>query len=228
VIEQNTSALYARATTRRPGKPREWKLTTEAFDKLLTLIDADRERAADKYVNLYSKLTKFFEWRGCTLPDMYADETINRVTRKIEQGAVITNLHGFLYGVAKNVVVEALRAQDKEQKKLVELAHIKRAQPTTHEPDCRLACIEACLQKLPADGRELLLAYYRTDNSKLEHRQALARRQGISLNALRVRVCRLRVLLERHVTACLPDYADRGTNLPARCRANTKRLSFRL
>src|ERR1700759_5413247 len=103
-----------RATT-VPVRAKGWELTSEAFNKLLTFLDADRDLAGLKYVTLYGRLTKFFEWRGSAAPDASADETINRVARKIDQGAMVTNFKGFLYGVARNVLIEALREMEKRQ-----------------------------------------------------------------------------------------------------------------
>ena len=70
-------------------KSKDWTLSKEAFEKLLSYLDPNYELAAEKYVAFHTKLLKFFEWRGCLVPDLYVDETINRVTRKIEQGTVV-------------------------------------------------------------------------------------------------------------------------------------------
>jgi DNA-directed RNA polymerase specialized sigma24 family protein len=185
-----------------PCRANERELTTSAFNKFLTFLNADRELAGWKYVTLYDKLTKFFEWRGCDAPDSYADETINRVARRIDQGVVITNFNGFLFGVARKVLTEALKRMAKERRLLAELARLDHAPEQTCEADELLACIENCLRVMPAESRGLLLAYYQASSSNIEQRRELARQYGISLNALRVRVHRFRVMLEKRVTEC--------------------------
>src|ERR671938_30866 len=61
-------------------------LTAEAFTKLLARLDPDRERAGEKYEELRRTLVKFFEWRGAPFPEDQADETFNRVARKLDEG----------------------------------------------------------------------------------------------------------------------------------------------
>jgi len=206
VSEQNAAIFNILPSGR--ARSNDWTLTQAAFDKLLSNLDPNYERAAEKYVTFYSKLLKFFEWRGCVVPDLYVDETINRVTRKIEQGTLVDNFQGFLYGVAKNVLREALK-QDNEVKTSIDdgtFGHIP--QPEEVEPDYRLECIEVCLLQLPTAGRELLLAYYETGPSLLRQRRELARRQGVSLVTLRVQVHRLRRTLEQYVTECVTHHRE--------------------
>jgi DNA-directed RNA polymerase specialized sigma24 family protein len=206
VSEQN-AAIYDIQPLGRT-KSNDWTLTKEAFEKLLSYLDPNYELAAEKYVTFHNKLLKFFEWRGCLVPDLYVDETINRVTRKIEQGTVVDNFQGFLYGVAKNVLREALK-HDGEVKTSVDAGTFGNIPlPESVEPDYRLECIEVCLLQLPAEGRELLLAYYETGPSLLRQRRELARRQGVSLVTLRVQVHRLRRTLEKHVSECVKHHRE--------------------
>ncbi len=68
-----------------PSLKKEWALTPEAFDTLLACLDRDRDRAAEKYEEIRNALITFFEHRGCLSPEEYADETINRVARRISE-----------------------------------------------------------------------------------------------------------------------------------------------
>lgn len=85
-----------------PSLKKEWVLTREAFDKLLACLDRDRERAAEKYEEIRNALITFFEHRGCLSPQEYADETINRVARRLSEGKEIyaNNAASYFYGVA--------------------------------------------------------------------------------------------------------------------------------
>jgi hypothetical protein len=64
----------------------EWVLTQAAFDGFLVTLDTDRDKAGEKYEYIRLKLLKYFQWCGSDVPDIDADETINRVTRRIYEG----------------------------------------------------------------------------------------------------------------------------------------------
>ena len=60
----------------------KWTLTQDAFDRLLVALGGDRDSGSEKYLELRTNLTRFFEWRGCSFPEDHADETFNRIARK--------------------------------------------------------------------------------------------------------------------------------------------------
>src|SRR5450759_5872831 len=93
-------------------------LTAEAFAKLLDRLDADRERAAEKYEDLRRTLTRFFEWRGAPFPQDHADETFNRVARKLDEGVKIKNIGGYCYQVARLVFLETTKGHDSKRASL--------------------------------------------------------------------------------------------------------------
>ena len=66
----------------------KWSLTPEAFEKLLNAFSANRDEAGVQYEIMRPKLVRFFEWRKVESAQDYADETINRVARRIESGEV--------------------------------------------------------------------------------------------------------------------------------------------
>jgi DNA-directed RNA polymerase specialized sigma24 family protein len=182
----------------------EWVLTEEAFGRFLSHLDADAERAGEKYEALRQKLLKFFDWRGAHFPEECADETINRVVRKLEAGETIRDLHTYCHGVARLVFLETLKKPDRHQVSLDELRSVAAPAPYREEDSARRECFARCLGGLPAESRQLILQYYQDERrDKIKNRQALAARLGIPLNALRCRVQRIRDRLERCVTDCL-------------------------
>src|SRR5262245_29668334 len=100
---------------------RKWALTQEAFDTLLVAFDADREIAGKKYLELRVALIRFFEWRGCPFPEDHADETINRVARKISEGEAIRDPAHYAIGVARMLMLEIHKAREKERRALDEM-----------------------------------------------------------------------------------------------------------
>ena len=184
---------------------KEWVLTKEAFDRFLDRLDVVRDKAGEKYECIRLKLLKYFEWRGSDLPDMDADETINRVVRRIEEGENVYNLNGYIYGVARLVNAESLKRRNRKQ----ELVDDPSRQELIVEPDDpemteRQGCFDRCLGYLTNEDREIITEYYQYEKGqKIAYRKQLAIRFGITPNALRIRAHRQRVNLEACVGECL-------------------------
>ena len=189
-----------------PNPPKkDWVLTKEAFDRFLSCLDADRDKAGEKYECIRIKLLNYFQWHGSDFPDMNADETINRVARKIEEGENIYNLNGYIYGVAKLVHAESLRKQNKRQEVIDE---VFRVEPSTDDDHAevmeRQVCFDRCLGYLTNEDREIITEYYQYEKGqKVAYRKRLAARLGISSNALRIKAHRQRINLEACVGECL-------------------------
>src|SRR6266404_4774906 len=130
----------------------ELALTANAFAKLLDRLDVDRERAGEKYEDLWRTLTRFFEWRGAPFPEEHTDETLDRVARKLDEGVKIKNIAGYCYEVARLVCLESFKGQDSKRLSLEE-TNLEAAAPDTTEEavekELRLACLEDCLGALP-------------------------------------------------------------------------------
>jgi hypothetical protein len=90
-----------------PVARQKWMLTQDAFDKLLVALGGNRESGSEKYLEIRSNLTRFFEWRGCSFPEDHADETINRIAKKVAEGEQILNPSGYAMGVARLLLLES-------------------------------------------------------------------------------------------------------------------------
>ena len=203
------------------GTRRDWTLAQESFDRLLGLLDADRDRAGLQYERLRQKLTKFFAWRGCAIPDEYVDKTLDRVAARIEDGTQIRDPHAFCHAVALNLLHEYRREPSSGWQSLSgDSAHDIPPAPahlpvSSSDPDAeqRLECLDQCLQTLPPETRELLFKYH---EQRGRARQQLADQLGVPVNALRIRMFRARVALETCVLACLEHpAADSGRKYPS-------------
>ena len=184
---------------------KEWALTQEAFDKMLAWLDPNRDQAGKKYEEIRRRLMKIFTCRGCTEADALADETINRVTRKVE--TVAEDYKGdpalYFYGVARKVHLEYVRRKP-PQVQPPTLPTAEQGDEIEHEFDC----LERCMQRLTPDNRELVLQYYREEKqAKINHRRLLAEQLGIALNALRIRAYRIRAVLQQCVHNCVEQKA---------------------
>src|SRR5436305_1633088 len=89
-----------------PAPRHKWALTQEAFDRLLAALGEDRQSAGEKYLEIRSNLLRFFEWRGCPFPEDHADETMNRVAKRLAEGEEIRNPSGYCTGVARLLLLE--------------------------------------------------------------------------------------------------------------------------
>jgi DNA-directed RNA polymerase specialized sigma24 family protein len=184
-----------------------WVLTEEAFAKLIDRLDVDRERAGEKYEELRRTLLRFFEWRGATFPEERADETLNRVARKLDEGMDIAEVGQYSMGVARLVLLEAFKSRDRLRAPIEELPPETAAPDTrdeAHERERYLNCLEGCLRALPRENRELITGYYQDDRGdRIKTRATLAERLGLRRDALANRAQRLRDKLEDCVERCV-------------------------
>ena len=175
----------------------KWTLTQEGFDSLLAWLDSDRELAGQRYEDIRYRLIKIFAHRGCWEPEELADETINRVARKVEE---LSKTYAgdpalYFYGVAQKVFQEYVRPRRSPpvvvvtERDVVELEY---------------QCLEHCLEKLESDNRELILGYYEGERlAKINQRRQLARRFGVGTATLRIRAYRIRGMLQLCMNGCL-------------------------
>ncbi len=179
---------------------KEWSLTQENFDALLLWLDPNRERAGEKYERIRLRLIKIFTCRGCFESEELADETINRVAKRLKD--IADEFEGepalYFYGVASKVYLEYVR------KKPALLPPPPRRDSDEIELEYR--CLERCMEQLTSDNRQLVLQYYQDEKrAKIEHRKQLAEGLGIALNALRIRAHRIRLNLLECVQQCLQE-----------------------
>jgi DNA-directed RNA polymerase specialized sigma24 family protein len=187
---------------------KEWVLTQEAFDALLNWLDADRERAGNKYEAIRLRLIKIFTCRGCSEAEDLADETINRVSARV--GELVGNYTGdptlYFYGVSQKVYLEYLRRYQKKHSDLNVDSVTLNSSATSVDDDIEpeYECLERCLDHLPPDNRKLVVDYYQQEkHAKIEHRKLLATEWGIAVNALRIRAHRIRLVLQQCVRDCI-------------------------
>jgi DNA-directed RNA polymerase specialized sigma24 family protein len=185
-------------------------LTANSFELLLTALDPDQMQAAVKYETLRSKLTHILMWRGCSESDAdeLADRTLDRVAGKLAEGETVENLPAYSASVARFIWLEHSRRkkEDAVGDDMPEVA-VDPDVSVFEEPDRRTECLRDCMAETipnPTD-RRIIIGYYDTEtNEKNKHaRKRLADSLDITVNALKVRACRLREKLERCVNDCL-------------------------
>lgn len=174
-----------------PAGRKVWQLDREGFDALLRALAPDREAAGRKYEELRRRLINLFAWEQCESPEDLADEVLNRLAKRVSEGAAIPQLDRFAFGIARLIIQEEGRRQRNRQAFLRELL------PTVKDGKADAPSLDAMdrgLAALAPDRRRLIERYYAED------RAHLAQELGISLNALRNRAMRIREDLFHSVT----------------------------
>lgn len=178
-------------------------LSQEEFDRLLTWLDQDRERAGLAYEQIRRRLTTIFAARSCPVPEDLADETIDRVARRVADIAAgyTGDKAKYFFGVATNVHHEYLKRpappepQPEPQEELINEAS---------EKERASACLERCLGKLAGESRAMILRYYAHEKqAKIELHKSMADEFGVSINTLRLRVLRMKEKLQPCLERCL-------------------------
>ncbi len=181
---------------------RKWSMTQDAFDAFLDSLADDRDDAGERYLEIRNNLIKFFEWRGGPFPEDHADETLNRIAKRVYEKEDLRNPASYYLGVARMILLEINRERIRQDQTLREFP----AATVTSYPDeseSRVTCLRHCLQQLSADNRELILSYYNGESGQqIDSRKRLADKLGISVATLRMRALRIREHLERSVKNC--------------------------
>lgn len=198
-------------------------MTEAGFNRLLAVLDPDREQAGEVYLRIRDKLMNFFRWRGCATPEDHADETIDRVARRLEEGSAMQAGNPYLYfhGVAVNVLREHWKREQRHPVRPLDelpLGSTPAVDPLEEQnrrdeaaaAEVRGGCLDGCVNGLPAAKLNIVTQYHQGQGgARIAARQRLAEELGIPLNALRIRAFRIREELEVCVSACV----KRETNL---------------
>jgi DNA-directed RNA polymerase specialized sigma24 family protein len=199
------------------GPNQDWEPTEQIFRDLLHWLDEGTNSDGQRYLEVRRRLELYFDRKNCVAPGELADETLNRVAKKLEENGEITDVVPlqYCYIVAKYVFLETLRAEKRAPfyRPLTgsnpnnldgQSATLLEADSASEKKEKTAGCLDDCLKGLATADRELIVEYYRgKQRAKIERRAALATRLGLSANALSIRACRVRQKLETCIGACL-------------------------
>src|ERR1700742_42856 len=135
------------------GSSPGWTLEQSAFNDLLKWLAPDPETAGQQYEVIRQKLITLFRCRACAFPEELADETINRVIRKLSQikSGYIGSPASYFYCVAEKSYREYLRP-----------APVHKLPPlpaANEESEDLLQRLDDALSRLCPEDRELVLSY---------------------------------------------------------------------
>lgn len=167
---------------------------------LLQRLGETPDAAGEAYESLRRLLCRYFEVRGCRDAGVLSDEVFDRMSRRLAEGVEIADIGAYAHGIARLVLLEARRRPmdgTLDAEPAAEVDDDQQAREAT------AACLDRCLTRLGATTRAEVLDYYAAEGRRrIDGRRQLAARLGVSATALRLRMLRVRLTLERCVDAC--------------------------
>lgn len=157
------------------------------------------------YEHLHLRLVIYFRLRFPAEAEALADEAIDRLARRLNDGTPVQNLAAYALGIARLLVLETGARQRKERDAAREAMLEMERNRQEIEPDPALPALRNCLEAIGPESAAFILNYYSAESgaNRIAKRQALAEHSGMSLNALRNRALRIRIGLDKCVRARL-------------------------
>jgi DNA-directed RNA polymerase specialized sigma24 family protein len=168
------------------------------FDRLLEWLDPNPEIAGERYEKIRWRLIAILASRGCHVPEELADETIDRVARRVAdiRQTYVGNKAIYFLGVMNNVHHEYLKRPLPPP--VVESGDDVAEQERVH------SCLDKCLTKLTPHARQIIERYYAENKrAKIKLRRLIANELGITASNLRLRALRIRAKLQVCIDSCL-------------------------
>jgi len=172
------------------------------WERLLTFLSAghDGDRGA-AYEAVRERLVRFFRAKGATSSEELADNTFERVARKLASDERLLDVSpAYVFGVARLIWRESLRRERTHRRGVERLSHVCDDDGTDTEAslDENMRVWKRLLDELAPADKHLLCAYYEgSGQPRIDRRQEMVRDLGIKPGLLRARVHRLRLQLER-------------------------------
>ena len=182
------------------------RMPSENFERLLSWLAPDRDKAGQKYEQIRRNLFDYFRRRDVSDPLTLSDEVILRVTRKVDQVArdYVGDPSAYFLAVARRVLAEWRRRP--VETNLTGGIPMSSDSEAAERKEQMLQSLERCWARLSASEQDLLYRYcVGTPPLKLAaSRELLAREMNLSLNALRVTAHRLK----RRVKCCIESLME--------------------
>jgi DNA-directed RNA polymerase specialized sigma24 family protein len=178
-------------------------LEARRLQTLLERLRADSASGGFGYEQLRRRLILFFRQREPVDAETLADEALDRLARRLDEGVQINHPSPYAFGIAKLMLFEANARRLRQEARFDEPEN----PPAMIEDDdaidpALVRALRTCLRSMGRRGSELMLAYYRDDDARrIKTRRNLAEKLGITINTLRNRALRLRAALETCVRA---------------------------
>ncbi|HQU85671.1 MAG TPA: hypothetical protein PKY59_21225 [Pyrinomonadaceae bacterium] len=185
---------------------KDWSLTAEAFAKLLSSFDDDREKASLIYEEIRKRLVRQFRAGQSLIPEEQTDEVFNRIARKISEENFILereNPFPYFHQTARYVLLEYQR---QNRRKILGLDDLNSFEEPSFDPvealekaeeklqtERGLNALRQCRNNLKLEELDVLDKYNAAvGKDKKSLHQQLAVDLGKSQNALKITINRTR------------------------------------
>jgi DNA-directed RNA polymerase specialized sigma24 family protein len=177
----------------------------DLFEFFLSWLSPDRDTAETKYKTLRRRLITVLDLRGCPVSEDVVEEAVLRFVHRLPTMADSfkdNDPTSYLYVTAHHLHLEYIERQFAPLPD--DITELPQPDADASVEEERLhECLDRCLEGMGGAERERLLDYYRHDKrAKIDLRKTLARRMGISANALRIRIYHLRNALQTCIEEC--------------------------
>lgn len=178
---------------------RERAPTPEEYERFLSWLDPDSEKAGERLRVIHTRLTQIFASRRCIDAETLADEVLNRVAVRINTvRETFPDPLRCCIGFVANVHWEHLK-EERNKRNAKPPPQPRPAEVLEREDKC----LRQCLETLPDRERELVVRYFGGEGKKKENRKKLAADFELSANALRIQAHRSRKKLLLCLQSCL-------------------------
>jgi len=186
---------------------------SESFQILLGRL-AGGGAGALGYERLRMRLVAFFRIRFPAQAEALADQSLDRLARRLADGTSVDSPESYALGIARLLVLEEANRQSKEQRVAFEAMRELEWSGPDEDPDPAVPALRACLESLSPETARFILEYYAADDGagRIERRRRLAEVSGVTLNALRNRALRIRLALEKCVRVRLQHESTESTS----------------
>lgn len=165
-------------------------------------------RSDREYCRVKDMLILFFSSRECGAEsDELADQVFDQVEKRlVNDPDFVEEFEGppirWFWGVARKFLAKA-----RQRRKIYALP-----EPVGPEDrHQRLDCLDQCLSRMIDRQKTLILEYYGyEEGEKIAHRKKLAKRMGLTMNALRLRTFKIRRPIQQCVSDCLKSRNSEG------------------
>lgn len=182
------------------------EVAKESFDTLLDWLSNDRDEAGARFEQIRDGLIRYFRLKGCHEPELLADETMNRVIRRIDEldlktGASPTSI---FYGFASKVFLEYIRTEKNRSIQIDETFESVFVQTVPPSSDAAIDCLRECMNDLDLVDGKLIVEYYSEEKqAKFELRRQIAAQNEIAMGTLHTRIHRIKGTLRPCVEKCM-------------------------
>jgi DNA-directed RNA polymerase specialized sigma24 family protein len=188
-------------------RKRDWILTQSAFRRLLYWLDEGMDSNGQGYLLMWQRLVIFFDRKNCLSPKELADETLNRVARRLEEeGNIKIDTPAHYCSIVAGFVLHEYQRRSPQMILSESLTTTQDSAEEKEAQELRSKCLEKCMVNIPAEDRELIRGYYIGEQrSKIDNRKIMAKKLEITVNALGLRASRIRKKLRLCMRKCLDD-----------------------